>query len=337
MISFREVSPAIARTACHYLNCVKSGEKCRPGSSKTTLECLSNAPHTELIIEQLKNYPVGSSFPTTLTKLHIKGIKLDNFDTRILRLMHLSILTIEGSNISAITKDIAKLSLVRLSLNSNSVVAWPSIPKESPLSSFLAHLDLSGNKITRLPVDFWNLENLETLNLNDNQLIGLPPVNLHRVRRLRDVSLRNNQLGCLPFSFTCLQSSGTLDLSDNPWVTPSLPLHVANFEPKSLFHYTTVAFLQVFAKFCWWPSVVTKARWEHEDDLPERIATEALGVLRRCAVCLKICGPESHRFVDAVELRFAQRVVSTPSSVIHYCCSNRCAQRFNPSLSIISV
>ncbi|VDO03857.1 unnamed protein product [Rodentolepis nana] len=330
------VSPATARAACNYLNCIKTGKECRPGSSKTTLECLSNAPHTELLIEELKNYPVGSSFPTTLKSLHIKGIKLDNFDTRILRLTHLSILTIEGSNISAITKDIAKLSLVRLSLNSNSIEVWPSIFKESPLSSFLTHLNLSGNKITSLPMDFWNLENLETLNLNDNQLIGVPPVNLHRVRRLRDVFLRNNRLRCLPFSFTCLQSPGTLDLSDNPWVAPSLPLPVTKFEPKSLFHYATVTFLQAYAKFCWWPSVVTKARWEHED-LPEKIATEALGVLRRCAVCLKVCGPESHRFVDAVELRFAQRVVSTPSSVIHYCCSNRCAQRFNPPLSTTSV
>ncbi|KAM3183707.1 hypothetical protein ACTXT7_009816 [Hymenolepis weldensis] len=335
VISFREISPVTAATVCRYLNCVKNGTKFNQNSSK--IESLSNASITELLIERLKDYPVGSSFPTSLKNLHIKSIKLDSFDTRILRLTHLSILTIEGSNISAITKDIAKLSLVRLCLNSNSIVSWPSVSRESPLSSFLTHLDLSGNRITRLPMDFWNLENLETLNLNDNQLIGVPPVNLHRIRRLSNISLRNNQLRCLPFSFTCLQSPGTLDLSDNPWVTPSPPLIVTKFEPKSLFHYATVAFLLVYAKFCWWPSAVAKARWEEGGELPERIVTEALGVLRRCAVCLKVCGPESQRFVDAMDLRFSQRVVSAPSCVIHYCCSSRCALRFNPPLSTISV
>ncbi|VDL60883.1 unnamed protein product [Hymenolepis diminuta] len=337
VISFREINPVTAATICRYLNCVKNGTKFKQNSPKTSLNSLSNISVTELLVDQLKDYPVGSSFPTSLKKLHIKSIKLDSFDTRILCLTHLSILTIEGSNISAITKDIAKLCLVRLCLNSNSIVSWPSVPRESPLSSFLTYLDLSGNRIIRLPMDFWNLENLETLNLNDNQLIGVPPVNLHRIRRLRNISLRNNQLRCLPFSFTCLQSPGTLDLSDNPWVTPSPPLIVAKFEPKSLFHYATVAFLQVYAKFYWWPSAVTKAKWDEWGELPERIVTEALGVLRRCAVCLKVCGPESQRFVDAMELRFSQRVVSAPSCVIHYCCSSRCAQRFNPPLSIISV
>lgn len=94
----------------------------------------------------------------------------------------------------------------------------------------------------------WLFEFKRFFHYVDNQLIGVPPVNLHRIRRLSNISLRNNQLRCLPFSFTCLQSPGTLDLSDNPWVTPSPPLIVAKFEPKSLFHYATVAFLQVYAK-----------------------------------------------------------------------------------------
>ncbi|KAM7536048.1 hypothetical protein Aperf_G00000088885 [Anoplocephala perfoliata] len=295
VISFREVSPVTARIVCRYLKCIQGGTQLRLDSSTFALE-LQRKPVTELLIEDLRDYPFGASFPSLVKKIHIKNVKLESFDTRLFHLVHLSVLTIENSKISVITEDIKNLRLVRLCLKSNMVNSWPNIIKECPLSASLTYLDLSGNRIVRLPENFWNLMNLETLNLDDNFLIGLPAVNLHRIRCLRNISLRNNRLQCLPFAFSCLQSPGILDLSSNPWMAPCRP-SFTDFKPKSLFHYATVAFLGEHAKLFW-----SSAMMNIEKHLPRRIAVDALGVLRRCVVCLKMCGPESERELFQVPL-----------------------------------
>lgn len=155
---------------CRYLSCLQSGAQFRLDSSAVALEAQRESV-TELLIEELKDYPFGASFPSSVKNIHIKNIKLKSFDSRMLHLVHLSILTIENSSISVITEDIMNLRLVRLRLNSNMINSWPNIAKGCPLSTSLIYLDLSGNRIAKLPEEFWNLVNLDTLNLSGKHRI----------------------------------------------------------------------------------------------------------------------------------------------------------------------
>ncbi|KAL5962790.1 Protein lap4, partial [Taenia solium] len=206
---------------------------------------------------------------------------------------------------------------------SNVLETWPNVSRASALASSLRYLDLSENRIAWLPEDFWNLENLESLLITDNRLGELPAANLHRVKKLRNLQLKNNRLRCLPYAVSQFWRLGTLSLSDNPWMAPFPPMD-RDGGPKSLFHFASAVFLQNYGYLL--PVL--------ESQLPRNVGSR-LEVLRRCFRCHRICGVEADWYVGYIELEYTERIYSfTPAGrsevnpvCIRYCCSPYCGIR----------
>lgn len=121
---------------------------------------------TKLVITERKNYPLGRSFPANLKELHIRGLVLSKFDSRITKLMHLKILCIQDNSFKTVPNSIEHMCLEALNIAKNSLTSWPSIAKNSNITHTLKVLDLSNNSLTWLPDDFWNLCHLQHLDLS---------------------------------------------------------------------------------------------------------------------------------------------------------------------------
>ncbi len=87
----------------------------------------------------------------------------------------------------------------------------------------LKKLNLSGlrkkdEKLTEIPAEVFELEQLEVLYLNSNRLTSLPDL-ITRLQNLTELYLGNNQLTALPDSITRLQNLTRLDLGYNQLTT----------------------------------------------------------------------------------------------------------------------
>lgn len=92
----------------------------------------------------------------------------------------------------------------------------------------LEYLDLSGNKITNLPSDFWSLGFLKVLNLSLNQISATLPSNIGNFGQLETLDLSQNMFsGNIPDSFSSLASLQVLKLDQNRFES-SIPLGLFN-------------------------------------------------------------------------------------------------------------
>ncbi|CAA2997865.1 probable LRR receptor-like serine threonine-kinase At2g24230 [Olea europaea subsp. europaea] len=91
----------------------------------------------------------------------------------------------------------------------------------------LETLDLSSNKITALPSDFWSLGTLKNLNLSFNQFSGNLPSSMGNFGRLQSLDLSfNNFSGSIPEAISSLVSLQVLNLSQNGFDS-TIPLGIS--------------------------------------------------------------------------------------------------------------
>ncbi|VDK26088.1 unnamed protein product [Taenia asiatica] len=247
----------MARQVCRLLCAIENRQNVDTQSLSSLCGGISKTPDVDrLVIEDRSDYPLGKPFPPHLESLHVSNVNLRRFDNRILRLTNLSVLSVEKSLISSVPKAVECLHPTRLCLKSNALETWPNVSRASALASSLRYLDLSENRIAWLPEDFWYLENLESLlttsnwsgvmsiNLHASNRLGeLPAANLHRVKKLGNLQLKNNRPRCLPYAVSQFWRLGTLNLSENPWTAPFSPMEWDG-GPKSLLHFASAVFLQ---------------------------------------------------------------------------------------------
>ncbi|KAA8522872.1 hypothetical protein F0562_009295 [Nyssa sinensis] len=89
-------------------------------------------------------------------------------------------------------------------------------------------LDLSNNKITSLPSDFWSLGSLKILNLSDNQISDNLPSNIDNFSLLETLDLScNNFSGIIPETMSSLVSLQVLKLDRNGFES-SIPAGITN-------------------------------------------------------------------------------------------------------------
>ncbi|CAK9183318.1 unnamed protein product [Ilex paraguariensis] len=90
----------------------------------------------------------------------------------------------------------------------------------------LQSLDLSNNKITGLPSDFWSLGSLKTLNLSFNQISGNLPSNIGNFGLLQSLDLSfNNFSGNIPETMSSLANLQLLKFNQNGF-NSSIPLGI---------------------------------------------------------------------------------------------------------------
>ena len=110
-----------------------------------------------------------------------------------------------------------------------------NLPRNKEALRHLRKLDLdrvlSDNrnlpKITRLPPEIGQLQQLEVLELRGNQLSALPP-EIGQLQQLRLLGLRGNQLSTLPAEISQLQHLQELDLGLNQFT--ALPAEISQLQ-----------------------------------------------------------------------------------------------------------
>lgn len=91
--------------------------------------------------------------------------------------------------------------------------------------SWLTHLDLFGNYLSKLPPEIGNLQNLTHLDIESNNLEELPET-LSNLGNLTDLNLGQNKLKSLPLSLTRLTKLTQLYVNNN--MLESLPEDIGN-------------------------------------------------------------------------------------------------------------
>lgn len=165
----------------------------------------------------LKGNPIDNErtlyFPPNLKELNIDSTLITQFPERILKLEHLTKLSISyNSDIDEIPESIGELvSLKILNISHSQIEKLPEAIGEVKSLKFLY---LNGNELTGLPLTIVQLPVLQHLEVNDNRLEELPE-NIGQLSKLVLLSLRNNKLQGLPETFSSLEKLHTLHLSDN--------------------------------------------------------------------------------------------------------------------------
>lgn len=96
--------------------------------------------------------------------------------------------------------------------------------------SKLQTLDLSSNRITGLPSDFWSLGSLQTLNLSNNLISGSLPSNIGNFGSLVSIDLSgNNFSGKIPEAISSVRNLQVLKLGRNKFEF-SLPSGILTFQ-----------------------------------------------------------------------------------------------------------
>ncbi|XP_018619596.2 leucine-rich repeat protein 1 [Scleropages formosus] len=173
-------------------------------------------PKKKLTIHSQKEYPLTSSFPSSLEQLAISYCRLSRVDTRVLSLQCLRRLDLSNNYIKRLPAALGDLAfLAELILTSNHLEAFPVTLCHSGLQHTLQYLDLSQNHLVCLPIHFGRLRELVQLKLDSNRLTQLPP-GFGRLTKLQSFSATHNQLPFLPSDFLHLRLQN-LDLFGNPF------------------------------------------------------------------------------------------------------------------------
>lgn len=115
------------------------------------------------------------------------------------------------------------LSNVEVTTLSHEVAKWTKLPPEIGKLTHLKELNLAGNGIDSLPVEFCNLVNLEILCLNNNKFRSIPEEVL-QLKKILKLFVRSNRIESLDsdiFSLPCIK---ILDLGYNGLL--SLPAEI---------------------------------------------------------------------------------------------------------------
>ena len=199
-----------------------------------------NAAHLDLSFLELKNLPDPSGQLTNLAVLHLGGNQLRVLPDWLGQLTNLTWLSLGGNQLRVLPDWLGQLTnLTWLSLGGNQLRVLPDWLGQL---TNLTTLHLGGNQLRVLPDWLGRLTNLTTLGLNDNRLTELPdslgeltnltwlhlggnqlrmlPESLRQLTNLTWLTIGGSQLRVLPDWLSKLPNLKTLELYQNPLVSP---------------------------------------------------------------------------------------------------------------------
>lgn len=169
----------------------------------------------EMKIKSRKDYPLSKPFPTSLCKLLVNSCGLMKFDNRISKLSHLTLLDLCDNKLCNLPDSLDRLpNLKELYLVKNNFTVVPPVIFNSSMRLTLRLLDMSKNKLNKLPTQICLMEKLTNLKVDNNNISCLP-YNIGILTSLKYFSVAKNELRILPHSFSKLNID-SLDLSGNP-------------------------------------------------------------------------------------------------------------------------
>lgn len=163
-------------------------------------------PKTKMVIRSPLEYRKSFPLPYSLEKLDINGCALPAIAQRILKLKHLTHLSLEGNNIKQLPDELKNFNLMELNLNSNKVekVSERLFSNSTPISKSLRHLELCDNLLKKLPLSLSYVKNLTVLRIKNNNLTELN-LYFNNLCGLRILDASSNNLKTLPFSILRLR------------------------------------------------------------------------------------------------------------------------------------
>ncbi|CAD5211678.1 unnamed protein product [Bursaphelenchus okinawaensis] len=140
------------------------------------------------------------------------------------------ILQLKNCNIKTVPEAIDEVAeiLRNLDLADNRII---EITFDFKRFTALKHLNLHGNKLTKLPDSVGSLKSLETFDVSDNQLDELPD-SIAACINLKSVNASNNKLTSFPSGTCLLPALEFLDLSGN--LIDSLPESICDLKASEL-------------------------------------------------------------------------------------------------------
>lgn len=101
-------------------------------------------------------------------------------------------------------------------ISATSLSACVSQPSITPIvNNGVTTLDLSGQRLTKIPDQVFNEKNLEELNISDNEITGAIQSQIGNLKNLKVLNASNNQMTGVPAEIGQLQNLLTLNLSNN--------------------------------------------------------------------------------------------------------------------------
>uniref|UniRef100_H2YRR4 PIF1/LRR1 pleckstrin homology domain-containing protein n=1 Tax=Ciona savignyi TaxID=51511 RepID=H2YRR4_CIOSA len=235
------------------LNCIKLAHNGESISGQMILSSMAPATSkqvekvkTKLMITERKNYPVSTSFPSTLERLSVNGCQLMRIEGRIIKLKYLTSLNLSNNKIKTLPEQLGSMAcLHELDISENELTCFPKelCNPESQLCKTMTCLNLSKNQIELLPENFGEFSQLWSLNLSHNRLKILPK-QIGNLKKLTKFNASNNNLKFLPFSFTSL-SLENLDLFMNQFTSEML---LPNLSEKRKIFNKPLALLELSAR-----------------------------------------------------------------------------------------
>jgi len=105
-----------------------------------------------------------------------------------------------------------------------------------PVSDSDKFMDLSGQKLTKLPESLFGMSDLEVLDISDNNLTGALPSQIGQLKNLMKLDASNNQMTGIPAEVGQLSKLQELNYSNN--LITGLPNEIANLKNLKIFNLT---------------------------------------------------------------------------------------------------
>nr|KAG5700867.1 hypothetical protein BaRGS_012274 [Batillaria attramentaria] len=195
--------------------------------SKVTLSTLQPAStasmkklQSKMVITTRKDYPLTTTFPSSLQHLQVHSCGMKRLDSRILQLRKLQTLDLFDNLLTALPDDPGRWSTLKeLRLAKNQFTTLPPVLWQSSLKETLAVLDVSGNQLKTLPLQVCEIKGLVQLLVDNNKITAIPPT-IGALSKLCTLSATNNAITRLPACITRLPLE-SLDLFGNPLELPA--------------------------------------------------------------------------------------------------------------------
>ncbi|XP_026692033.2 leucine-rich repeat protein 1-like [Ciona intestinalis] len=318
------------------LNALKMAHKGENISGQLVLSSMAPAStkqvekvKTKMIITAQKDYPVTSSFPSSLERLSVNTCNLARVDGRVMKLKHLTALNLSNNKIKNLPEQLAHMPMLcELDVSHNVISDFQMelCNANLPLCKQLKNLNLSHNNIQQLPDCFSELSELWSLNISHNQ-IKILPRQMGKLKKLAKLNASHNQLKFLPFSITFL-SLENLDLYMNPFTDQFAP---PNLPERRLIFNSPLSLLEISAR-----NIRQNNTFYDNYEYVPYILIKYLDNGKQCQ-CSSFCFSSFVQFFTYYNLRsITQSLVGldtgggTTAPVCAVICSNDCLNKYVP-------